>query len=223
MSAEDPKSKLLEAAGPVFAEKGYDGATVRDICERAGLNVASVNYYFGDKERLYIETVKQAAHRREQSAPFPSWPVDVDPASKLRGFVATMLTRMLKVDTAGWQRELMMREMLRPTKACEELVRDYIRPDFQVVKSIIGELVDTKTPEHIVEKLAFSIVGQCLNYRVAGDIVEMLVGKEGLEQHYSIESLAEHISRVTLAAVGAAPAYPSRRPAANTSAPLQQP
>ena len=50
---DDPEAtqlKLLEAAGRVFAEKGFQKATVREIVKAAGLrNIAAVNYYFGDK------------------------------------------------------------------------------------------------------------------------------------------------------------------------------
>jgi AcrR family transcriptional regulator len=50
----DPtREKLLEAAGQIFAEHGFQAATVREICSRAGANVAAINYYFGDKVELY--------------------------------------------------------------------------------------------------------------------------------------------------------------------------
>jgi len=63
MPADDAtKTRLLEAAGEEFADKGFGGATVRAICARAGANVAAINYHFGDKERLYIEAVIEA-HR----------------------------------------------------------------------------------------------------------------------------------------------------------------
>ena len=51
--SSDTEKRLLEAAGEVFAEFGYRAATVRQICEKAGANIAAVNYYFGDKEKLY--------------------------------------------------------------------------------------------------------------------------------------------------------------------------
>src|SRR5438552_12326711 len=61
MVAKDvTQTRLLEVAGQVFAEKGFDGATVREICQRADANIAAVNYYFRDKEKLYIEAVKSA-------------------------------------------------------------------------------------------------------------------------------------------------------------------
>ena len=51
------RDRLIEAAGELFAEKGFKETTVRDIIERAGANLAAVNYHFGDKERLYEEVI----------------------------------------------------------------------------------------------------------------------------------------------------------------------
>ena len=45
---------LLDAARAVFAERGYDGATVRAIAERAGVDAAMVNHWFGGKEGLFV-------------------------------------------------------------------------------------------------------------------------------------------------------------------------
>ena len=63
MVAQDPtKSRLLEGAGEEFAEKGFELARVRAICDRAGANLAAINYHFGDKEHLYVEVLREA-HR----------------------------------------------------------------------------------------------------------------------------------------------------------------
>ena len=57
----DPtREKLLEAAGPVFANRGYQAAKIREICEGAGGNVAAINYHFGDKLGLYTEVLQQS-------------------------------------------------------------------------------------------------------------------------------------------------------------------
>jgi AcrR family transcriptional regulator len=50
----DTRSELLDAARAVFAERGYDGATVRAIADRAGVDAAMVNHWFGGKEPLFV-------------------------------------------------------------------------------------------------------------------------------------------------------------------------
>lgn len=51
---EDTRSQLLDAARVEFAERGYDGATVRAIADRAGVDAAMVNHWFGGKEALFV-------------------------------------------------------------------------------------------------------------------------------------------------------------------------
>lgn len=55
----DTKAALLEAAREVFTESGYDGATVRAIANRAGVDAAMVNHWFGSKEGLFVKAVMQ--------------------------------------------------------------------------------------------------------------------------------------------------------------------
>ena len=52
MDFNDKQLKIIETAERLFAEKSYDGTSVRDIAEEAGINVAMISYYFGSKEKL---------------------------------------------------------------------------------------------------------------------------------------------------------------------------
>lgn len=200
---DDTAARLLDAAGPVFAEKGFQATTVREICRAADVNVAAVNYHFGDKERLYIETVKRAHRLKSEAAPLPVWPADISPESKLKGFVTTLLTRMIGPEASPWQHELMMREMINPTAACRELVEDSIRPEFELLLSIIAELLPAGTTAAVKKRMAFTVVGQCLFYRIGAPVVGILVSDEQRQSHFSVEPLAEHITQVSLSAVQA--------------------
>ena len=48
----DKREHILNVAEVLFAEKGFDGTSVRDIAQQAGVNLAMISYYFGSKEKL---------------------------------------------------------------------------------------------------------------------------------------------------------------------------
>ena len=52
------KLALINAAGELFADHGLEGTSVRAIAEKAGANVAAINYHFGSKENLYAEGLR---------------------------------------------------------------------------------------------------------------------------------------------------------------------
>ncbi len=65
--AQDSRAALLSAARQVFAEKGYDGTTVKQLADKAGVNVSLVSYHFGGKEGLYKECILHVAEARIES------------------------------------------------------------------------------------------------------------------------------------------------------------
>lgn len=195
------RERILEVAGQIFAEKGFDAATVRDICQQAEANLAAINYHFGDKQRLYIEAVKRAHHWKMQRARLPDWPDDVPAQARLTDFIHTFLERILTGGGDTWHSRLMMRELLRPDTACAEIVRESIRPEFELLLSILRELRAPTTPDEQLHLTAFSIVGQCLHYWFAAPVVEKLV-TPGEYAGYDVAKLADHITRFSLAALG---------------------
>ena len=199
-AADDTRGRLLEAAGQVFADKGFGAATVRDICGRAGANLAAVNYHFGDKEQLYVEAVKHAHHSGEDQLR-PEWPPDTPPAVKLREYVSQMLVRLLDESRPAWHAQLMAREMTQPTAACAALVESYIRSGYELLEGILAELLPPETSAADRHLVAFSIVGQGLYFKIGRPIAEVLVGEEEFRT-YGVQRLTEHITRFSLAALG---------------------
>ncbi len=196
IESDTTPQRIIEAAGEIFAAKGFEAATVREICKRGGANVAAINYHFGDKRRLYIEAVKRAHHSRELQFPLPEWEPAATAEQKLADFILTLLRRMTSPSESSWEGELMSREIARPSEACEELARESIRPHFAVLEQILAELIPSAD---VVERhlTAFSVVGQCLHYKIAEPIVRQLISPEEYET-YSTERLAAHITDFTL-------------------------
>jgi AcrR family transcriptional regulator len=202
---QDPtKARLLEAAGEEFAEKGYEAARVRSICRKAGANPAAVNYHFGDKEQLYIEAVIEA-HRCGSTLLPESVFEDGTPAEQLRAFVRHFLENVLAMRENTWHRALMLRELLQPSSACEALVRESIRPRFERLMGVMRQ-VCPDAEERKLHALAFSVIGQCLHYKVARPVAERLIGPTAYAA-LDLDFLTDHITAFTLAALGLAPPY----------------
>lgn len=205
MSNDDARTRILNAAGPIFAEKGYEAATVREICQEAGVNLASVNYYFGGKERLYVETVRRAHPAKFRPGAALEWPAGTPPKAKLRDFIRWMLTHLLEANTSGWEEQLIVREIMNPTPACRDLLREHFQAGFGPLEQILGEILPPETPAYQRHQIGFSIVGQCVYYRSSSKILPLIVEEEELEAYYRIEQLTEHILQVSLAALGLGP------------------
>jgi TetR/AcrR family transcriptional regulator, regulator of cefoperazone and chloramphenicol sensitivity len=193
------KDRLLQAAGEEFAEKGFECARIRTICDRAQANVAAVNYHFGDKEQLYVQAVLEA-HRCGIEAGEELDDETSPPAEQLRRYVRNFLVRVLALhDSEGWQQRLVIREMLHPTTASDVLIREAIRPRFEHLQRILRRFCP-EADDRKLHALAFSVIGQCFFYKMGRPIAVRLVGPTGLEA-LDLEYLTEHITSFCLAAL----------------------
>lgn len=197
---ESAKERLLEAAQEVFAERGYAAASVRDICGQAGVNIAAVNYYFGDKERLYIEAVKTAHSCAMAEPPMPEWPAGYSPWQKLREFIGVVVQRIMR-DQKPHLMQLVMRELSQPTAACAEVVRDSIRPMADVLMSILSELMPGVRPEECY-MFGFSVMGQILIHKQNRPVVRGLMGDDAHDR-LTTEHIAQHIFAIMQAGIEA--------------------
>ena len=205
MVAQDlTKSRLLEGAGEEFAEKGFELARVRAICDRAGANLAAINYHFGDKEHLYVEVLREA-HRCGLDPQEERFDRRLSPAERLRTFIHHFLGRVLAMNQPeDWQHRLMLREMLSPTPFSEVLVREMIRPRFEFIRGLMREICP-EADDRRLNALVFSVIGQCLHYKMARRVTERLIGDEGYRA-LDLDYLTDHITAFCLAALGMGPA-----------------
>jgi hypothetical protein len=114
-----------------------------------------------------------------------------------------LVARLMSSAKPAWHTQLMMREMVRPTSACSEWVRDYVRPVFDVLQGVLEELLPPQTPRWKRCMVGFSIVGQCLYYVQNRPVVSLLVGEEDFRR-LDPAAVAEHVTEFSLAALGLA-------------------
>ena len=195
------RRQLIEAASEVFAEAGFRSATVREICRRAGTNVAAVNYHFGDKERLYAEVFRDCFHFALEKYPADfGLPPKATTEQRLHAFVRSFLLRILSTGPEGRHGKLMAREMIEPTGALDKLIHEHIRPMSGILMSIVGELLGPGADGQIVHLCGMSVVSQVLFYHHCRPVVSRLFPETRFDPA-QIERLADHITRFSLAGI----------------------
>ena len=200
-STDSTQQKLLTAACEVFAENGFKNTTVRDICNRAEVNVAAINYHFGNKEKLY-EAVWENSNRaavKNRMDELDLARTDV-PEKRIRLFVKTLLRNILDQNRPEWDFRIVAHEMISPTAAFDIIVERASRPGFLFLKELVQEMLGDEVPKEKVEKCTLSIVGQCLYYRFANPVVRQLLPEQTFDEK-GLEKIADHITEFSLSAL----------------------
>jgi AcrR family transcriptional regulator len=199
--AESTRERILRAAGEVFAELGFRDTTVREICHRAQVNIAAVNYHFRNKQALYGEVLAFAF--RESNDRYPLT-VAADPLAspdgRLSDFIQTFFRRLMDDGPDSWQGRLTAREIMDPTAALDRVVETWIRPRFELLHDILPRLVPTPCDHSDIERCLLSIIGQCLVYRHSRSVIDRLC-PEIIRGPEEIERTAAHVAQFCLAAL----------------------
>ncbi|MFM0196700.1 CerR family C-terminal domain-containing protein [Paraburkholderia strydomiana] len=161
------RQHLLDIAGQVFAARGFADATSKEICERAGTPMASVNYHFGSREALY-EAALVEAHRQVVSLDELAALTEGagDPRDKLRAVISRFVGLSTST-SAPWGFMLMLREMLSPSPAIPALIEKAVRPKATVLLGLMGDVLQLNPQEPTVQRAVMFTVLPCIALMIA--------------------------------------------------------
>lgn len=209
---QDTRRQLLDAAGHVFAEKGFDRATGKEICERAGANAAAINYYFGGMDGLY-RAVLQEAHGhlfslKEVAAAVAEKP---DAESKLAALLALVVGTLAGPVSSSWVLRVIGREIVAPSPAFVMLRDKEFLPKLRVLKGIVGELMGLPVTHPAVARGCISVMGPCIMLALADrSLLRRAFSKSGFAPE-DATVLVRHMTRFALAGLSAVASREGRR------------
>ena len=169
------RAVVLEAAGQVFAERGFAEATSKEICERAGANGAAVNYYFGGKESLYEEVLVEA-HRQMVSLEDLNEIISSvgAPEQKLRAFLERML-RTAASSRELWGIKIYLRELASPSPFLTRTMTATVLPKTDKLRSLIHEITGLPPESPQVQRATAFVVIPCISLLMFPDTLRTLV------------------------------------------------
>jgi AcrR family transcriptional regulator len=178
MAVSDPplpgaRERMLREATRIFATKGFDKASTREICQAAGVNIASIHYYFGDKQGLYREALIQPM--LEVLAHLPPPDAQTPLRDWLQAFYGALLLplRMADSDLAHLMR-LMGREMLEPSAVYDELCMSHIAPQHGALVEMLRQRCGAAEPDLALHQLAHALTAIAHDYWMSADYMESL-------------------------------------------------
>jgi AcrR family transcriptional regulator len=116
--AENTRQAIIKAAVRLFAEKGYQGTSVRDVVAKARVNQAAINYHFKGKDGLYLAILKIAFDKLTEQAGFDPEKLKSLPREEaLRSFVHQQLRPLLFRDELSLYIRMFAWEGGHPSKA----------------------------------------------------------------------------------------------------------
>jgi AcrR family transcriptional regulator len=166
------RQKLNAAAIRSFGQKGYDGASIREIAEAAQVNIAGIAYHFGGKEQLYraclqhiTETIRSGIGEAQ-----PAQVESLTPAQArqlLKDRLLAMAEFILATPNAASFVRMVVREQMDPSPAFSILYAEFMEPLHRRLCALWSRTTGDEAESETSKLAVFSLLGQILVFRIA--------------------------------------------------------
>jgi AcrR family transcriptional regulator len=195
--------RLVDAAEQLFCARGFNETSVRDIAAAAGCNIASINYYFGGKDNLYVEIwrrhltrmrdIRLASIDRVMSGDSQPQVEDL-----LRSYASAFLEPLVEGGRSDRFLNLMAREMIDPHLPQAMFVDEMITPVMNALAAALRQICPWLEEER-VPLIILSIVGQLMHAIIAQGLFQRNGRTELLK--LNLGELVDHVARFSAAGI----------------------
>lgn len=197
---DETRLKLLQAATDIFVAQGFQAARVQTIAKLAGVRLSAINYHFGNKAGLYLATLRYHADLAISQQPlFPADSLSVE--QRFRFLVHSLLVRLLDEQQTSRLARLVLREMVNPTEAMDDIFEHVQSPQLQQVLIFLRVCLPEANETQLL-RTALSILGQCVIYALARPVIQR-VDADFMRREHWLQELEDHIVRFSWAGIQA--------------------
>jgi len=198
------QGRLIEAAEELFCRRGFNETSVRDIAAIAGCNVASVNYYFGGKDNLYLQIWRRRlAFMRDTRLASIEKVMSASSRPQLEDLLRSYAVSFIEplIDGSPHCRfiNLMAREMIEPHLPKDMYITEMVAPVLDAFREALREICPWLDKSD-VPMVIFSVVGQLLMHTVC--VKEMFEGSSHPDlSKIDLEAIVNHVVEFSAAGI----------------------
>lgn len=158
---EATRTRILEAAGALFAAGGFAETTSKAIAARAGVDLASINYHFGSRNGLYQAVLAEALRRLVDLADLQRLTRSARAApDKLRALIDQLVPRA--ADPQGWHLTVLAAEALAPSSHIQVLMQSEVAEKASLVTALLSEITGIPARNQALVRCLVSVVAPCM-------------------------------------------------------------
>jgi hypothetical protein len=206
------KEALLSSAAILFTDRCYDGVSTREIAEHAGVNLALIQYHFGSKAKLFLETVDHltdsSSNLQDWLRPIPETASSKEGAVELTYFIRDFLTFLLQSAEAHSSCRLIYRELFsgssKDPELFESVVGFIVERHIKPIEGRVGRLISFISPQvddAELKALCRSVIGQCSFYATHLPLIAK-IESEPMGCNKTCSRLSQQISKFSLLGLG---------------------
>ncbi len=182
----DARERLIEAGGRLFAERGSDGVSTRELAKRARVNLSAITYHFGGKQALYRAVYQRivadlAPVRGRLIAEVRAGIVAAagDPAklaAVTAGLVRAIVEAVCAMEPPRWRMQLMLREVGAPSGAFDLVMAEHVAPVHDAIGALIAVATGKAEDDPHTRLMTHGVLMLCLQYGFQEPIVLRRLG-----------------------------------------------
>lgn len=188
--SEATRKKLLEAAGELFAQKGFSAVTVREIVAKAQTHLSAMNYHFKSKDALYQEVLEYACKQSAISMDERDYLSQIAPDKALLILIKEAVKAYRSDYDTQWKTALIAHEIRQPGSHFAAISERYLKPDIDYIAQLVAAAAGAQISSHASRFAAISLIGLIETFGLHTTFIEAVA--PGLHDFYDKDHAFSH-------------------------------
>ena len=197
---EVTRSRILEAAGELFAARGFAETTSKAIAEQANVDLALINYHFGNRAGLYQAVLTEAHHHLMNVTDLEQLAQSSQPATDKLKILIDQIVQGAASESRGWYSAVLTAELLAPSSHIQVLFQSVIPVKASLVMGMLSDITHIPADDPALLRCLLNIIAPCLLLHIGRRDIPSPVQAVLQMPH---DTLVEHLHRFALAGLAA--------------------